>query len=311
MSGSDVDKTPKEGKELKEPKTPSSQEQTSSASGAVPADWSGFQTYSPIPPHGFLASSPQAHPYMWGVQQFIPPYGTPPHPYVAMYPHGGIYAHPTMAPGSYPFSPFAIPSPNGIAEASGRTTKPGKTSGATEMVRTLKVLELQVKVLVKEVTKNSQNESQEKSSGRPDSAEPPQSRGASNNSQNGASHAMPNQAMAMVSIPAPAVGAVSGVPGPTTNLNIGMDYWGGAQSCAMPGMRGKDERELKRQRRESSQTGNLLVDPDCASSFELAKCYELYRRDLAKLVARMILGAVGTSNGLATTMLSNIWPVLA
>lgn len=26
------------------------------------------QTYSPIPPHGFLASSPQAHPYMWGVQ---------------------------------------------------------------------------------------------------------------------------------------------------------------------------------------------------------------------------------------------------
>ncbi|KAL6528032.1 bZIP transcription factor 68 [Orobanche hederae] len=96
----------------------SSDEQTSSASGAVPADWSRFQTYSPMPPHGFLASSPQAHPYMWGVQQFIPPYGTPPHPYVAMYPHGGIYAHPTMAPGSYPFSPFAMPSPNGIAEAS-------------------------------------------------------------------------------------------------------------------------------------------------------------------------------------------------
>ncbi|KAL6574689.1 bZIP transcription factor 68 [Orobanche minor] len=71
-----------------------------------------------MPPHGFLASSPQAHPYMWGVQQFIPSYGTPPHPYVAMYPHGGIYAHPTMAPGSYPFSPFAMPSPNGIAEAS-------------------------------------------------------------------------------------------------------------------------------------------------------------------------------------------------
>lgn len=26
------------------------------------------QAYSPMPPHGFLASSPQAHPYMWGVQ---------------------------------------------------------------------------------------------------------------------------------------------------------------------------------------------------------------------------------------------------
>lgn len=26
------------------------------------------QAYSPIPPHGFLASSPHAQPYMWGVQ---------------------------------------------------------------------------------------------------------------------------------------------------------------------------------------------------------------------------------------------------
>lgn len=85
------------------------------------------------------------------LQQFIPPYGTPPHSYVAMYPHGGIYAHPTMAPvtflcfiflnfnfmifpfiilicftfichkfyqAPYPFSPYAMPSPNGVAEAS-------------------------------------------------------------------------------------------------------------------------------------------------------------------------------------------------
>lgn len=28
----------------------------------------------------------------------MPPYGTPPHPYVAMYPHGGLYAHPSMPP---------------------------------------------------------------------------------------------------------------------------------------------------------------------------------------------------------------------
>lgn len=50
---------------------------------------------------------------------------------------------------------------------------------------------------------------------------------------------MANPAMGMVPIPAPAVGAVSGVPGPTTNLNIGMDYWGAAPSSGMPGMRGK------------------------------------------------------------------------
>ncbi|KAI3788097.1 hypothetical protein L2E82_00760 [Cichorium intybus] len=30
----------------------------------------------------------------------MPPYGTPPHPYVAMYPPGGIYAHPSMPPRS-------------------------------------------------------------------------------------------------------------------------------------------------------------------------------------------------------------------
>lgn len=30
------------------------------------------------------------------LQHIMPPYGTPPHPYVAMYPHGGIYAHPTL-----------------------------------------------------------------------------------------------------------------------------------------------------------------------------------------------------------------------
>lgn len=72
------------------------QEQAPTTSGAVNPDWSGFQVlytssltfvnfddwldvyffmlvvvnkqaFSPMPPHGFLASSPQA-PYMWGVQ---------------------------------------------------------------------------------------------------------------------------------------------------------------------------------------------------------------------------------------------------
>ncbi|KAH6804408.1 basic region/leucine zipper transcription factor 16 [Perilla frutescens var. frutescens] len=350
MSSSEVDKTSKEGKEPKEPKTPSAQEQTSSASGAVPADWSGFQTYSPMPPHGFLASSPQAHPYMWGVQQFIPPYGTPPHPYVAMYPHGGIYAHPTMAPGSYPFSPFAMPSPNGIAEASGnapgnvevdgkssevkgklpikrskgslgslnmitgKNDEPGKTSGATANGVHSKSVETASEGSSEGSDANSQNESQGKSSGRPDSAEPPQSGSAPNNSQNGG-HAIANQAMAMVPIPAPAVGAVSGVPGPTTNLNIGMDYWSGAPSSAMPAMRGKvpatpvaggivatgsrdniqsqlwiqDERELKRQRRkqsnrESARRSRLRKQAECD---ELAQRAESLKEENASLRAEM------------------------
>ncbi|KAF2567968.1 hypothetical protein F2Q68_00027981, partial [Brassica cretica] len=37
------------------------------------------QAYSSMPPHGFVASSPQPHPYMWGVQHMMPPYGTPTH----------------------------------------------------------------------------------------------------------------------------------------------------------------------------------------------------------------------------------------
>ncbi|KAF8045723.1 hypothetical protein N665_4503s0002 [Sinapis alba] len=82
-----------------------------------------------MPPHGFAASSPQPHPYMWGVQHMRPPDGTspPPHSYVTMYPPGGMYANPSMPPGSYPYSPYAMPSQNGMTEASGNTT--GNTEG--------------------------------------------------------------------------------------------------------------------------------------------------------------------------------------
>ncbi|KAK9265731.1 hypothetical protein L1049_025325 [Liquidambar formosana] len=41
-------------------------------------------------------ASPTPHPYMWGSQHpLIPPYGTPV-PYPALYPPGGVYAHPNM-----------------------------------------------------------------------------------------------------------------------------------------------------------------------------------------------------------------------
>lgn len=43
-------------------------------------------------------------------------------------------------------------------------------------------------------------------------------------------HKMLNQAMPM---------SAAGVPGPTTNLNIGMDYWGAPTSSAIPAMHGK------------------------------------------------------------------------
>ncbi|KAF3787843.1 G-box-binding factor 1 [Nymphaea thermarum] len=56
-------------------------------SGATPPSF--FQ--SPVP------SSPMPHPYLWGGQHLMPPYGTP-LPYPALYAHGGIYAHPSMTP---------------------------------------------------------------------------------------------------------------------------------------------------------------------------------------------------------------------
>ncbi|KAG0475981.1 hypothetical protein HPP92_012822 [Vanilla planifolia] len=116
MGNSEVDT------QAKAPKASAQHEQPSvtSTSPATPvyADWSTFQAYSTIPPPGFfhsaVASSPPPHPYVWGAQHLLPPYGTPA-PYV-MYPHGGIYTHATMAPGPHAYGSYAMPSPNGNAE---------------------------------------------------------------------------------------------------------------------------------------------------------------------------------------------------
>lgn len=105
-------------------KSTSTQEPPPSSPAVAYPDWTSFQAYynaagtTPMPPPGFLhspvASSPQGHPYMWG-PQMLPPYGTP-SPYVAMYPHGGLYLHPSIPPGSY--NPYATPPVKGTAEAS-------------------------------------------------------------------------------------------------------------------------------------------------------------------------------------------------
>ncbi|KAJ0262112.1 hypothetical protein HA466_0050990 [Hirschfeldia incana] len=120
MASSEMEKSVKE----KEPKQPSSSAPPPSQepSSAVSADIATSHS------SGSQASSPQPHPYMWGVQHMMLPYGTPPpHPYVTMYPPGGMYAHPSMPPGSYPYTPYAMHSPNGVTEASGNTI--GGTEG--------------------------------------------------------------------------------------------------------------------------------------------------------------------------------------
>ncbi|KAB2088490.1 hypothetical protein E1A91_A03G002700v1 [Gossypium mustelinum] len=343
-----MDKTAQE----KEPKTlpaSSSQEPSSTTNSAGPAnaDWSGFQAYSPIPPHGFLASTPQAPPYMWGVQHIMPPYGTPPHPYVAMYPHGGIYAHPSIPPGSYPFSPFAMPSPNGIVEASGNTPgnmeadgKPsdvkeklpikrskgslgslnmitgknnnlGKESGASANGAYSRSAESGSEGTSEGSDENSHNDSHLKSGGRLDSGEgeASQNGNSAHGPQNGGPNTMVNTGLPIV--PISTAVATTAVPGPTTNLHIGMDYWGSPASSTIPAMRGKvpptpvaggivtpasrdsvqsqiwlqDERELKRQRRkqsnrESARRSRLRKQAECD---ELAQRAEVLKEDNANL----------------------------
>ncbi|PPD82591.1 hypothetical protein GOBAR_DD20465 [Gossypium barbadense] len=80
-------------------------------------DWAAMQAYYgprvPMPPYynSAVASGHAPSPYMWGpTQAIMPPYGTT---YATIYPHGGVYVHPTVPMGSHghgvPSSPKAAP----------------------------------------------------------------------------------------------------------------------------------------------------------------------------------------------------------
>eukprot|EP00268_Persea_americana_P013521 TRINITY_DN1596_c0_g1_i1.p1 TRINITY_DN1596_c0_g1~~TRINITY_DN1596_c0_g1_i1.p1 ORF type:complete len:410 (-),score=111.25 TRINITY_DN1596_c0_g1_i1:453-1682(-) len=340
----------------KTPKTSSAQEQAPPCSPATLfPDWASYQAYynpagtPPIPPPGYfhssVASSPQAHPYMWGPQHMIPPYGTP--PYVAMYPHGGLYAHPSIPPGSHPYGPYAMASPNGTPDVSvavaggtefdgksiegkrsplkkskgslgslnmltGKGNEMGKTSGASGNGAVSESGDSGNEGSSEGSDANSQNGLQQK---------PHREQGSSNadeapNGSSGCSapcavtqapptQTMANQAVGMMAIPP------GSVPGPTTNLNIGMDFWGGPPLATMRGkvpsapatgalvasnLMGsqdgvssdlwlQDERELKRQRRkqsnrESARRSRLRKQAECE---ELAKRVETLKEENSSL----------------------------
>ncbi|KAF3648290.1 Common plant regulatory factor 1 [Capsicum annuum] len=77
-------------------------------------DWAAMQAYYgprvAVPAYFNSAVAPghTPHPYMWGPQPMIPPYGTP---YAALYAHGGVYAHPGVPIGSHPPSHGMATSP--------------------------------------------------------------------------------------------------------------------------------------------------------------------------------------------------------
>ncbi|CAN4108367.1 unnamed protein product [Withania somnifera] len=67
-------------------------------------DWAAIQAYYgprvAVPTYFNSAVAPghTPHPYMWGPQPMVPPYGAP---YAAIYAHGGVYAHPGVPIGSH------------------------------------------------------------------------------------------------------------------------------------------------------------------------------------------------------------------
>ncbi|GKV10615.1 hypothetical protein SLEP1_g21956 [Rubroshorea leprosula] len=132
-------------------------------------------------------------------------------------------------------------------------------------------------------------------------------RGPQNGGPNNTSHTIVNQTMSVV--PISSVGGVAAIPGPTTNLHIGMDYWGGPVASAAicgnvpstlvaggivaAGSRDnvqsqlwlQDEREVKRQRRkqsnrESARKSRLRKQAECD---ELAKHAEALKEENANL----------------------------
>ncbi|KAL6888597.1 hypothetical protein ACP4OV_009623 [Aristida adscensionis] len=312
---------------------------TSGTAPSVYPEWPTFQAYSAVPPHGFfpppVAAPPQAHPYMWGAQKksrirrsvlsgnlfltgncslrteqlvsgrlelgpMVPPYGTPPPPPYVMYPPGTVYAHPSAPPGMNPFNHYPMPA-NGSAETPGAApgapemngkSDPGRTSGPS----------------ANGVTSHSESGSESESEGsdansQNDSHTKENDGKEDGSSQNGvsysASQGMLNQTMSMLPIQPGAM--VGGVPGSTTNLNIGMDYWGAPGStAAVPAMHGKapagsargdqwDERELKKQKRkqsnrESARRSRLRKQAECE---ELGQRAEVLRSENSSLRAEL------------------------
>ncbi|GJN30846.1 hypothetical protein PR202_gb19184 [Eleusine coracana subsp. coracana] len=232
-------------------------------------DWSQFQAYynaagtAPMTPPAFFHSpvtpNPQGHPYMWG-PQMMPSYGTP--PYAAMYAQGTPYQQTPMPPGSHPYSPYPVQSPNGTVQippksgAGGtETDKSSKNKRKTPLKRSkgsLGSLDVVMAKNNKSPAKPSASSSNEGSS-QSESGSGSSSEGSSTNSKSGSrvkdgtEHGQSNDAankgaQGSVVEPTQPSGPVVLNPmmpfwpvpppmaGPATTVNMGGDYWGAPTS---------------------------------------------------------------------------------
>ncbi|XP_062210516.1 bZIP transcription factor 1-D-like isoform X2 [Phragmites australis] len=228
-------------------------------------DWSRFQAYynpagtAPMTPpaffHSSVAPSPQGHPYMWA-PQMMPPYGTPP-PYAAMHAQGTPYQQTPMPPGSHPYSPYPVQSPNGTVQTptSGAGVTETDKSSKNKRKTPLKRYKGSLGCLDVVTTKNNESpakpsaSSSNEGSSQSESGSGSSSEGSSTNSKSG-SRAKDGSEGGMVNdarnkgTPSSAVVLNPMIPfwpvpppmaGPATTLNMGVDYWGAPTSVPMHG----------------------------------------------------------------------------
>ncbi|XP_022963001.1 G-box-binding factor 1-like [Cucurbita moschata] len=286
--------------------TPSKTSRPPSSSQEIPPtpsypDWSSsMQAYygagaTPPPFFASTVASPTPHPYLWGSQHpLMPPYGTPV-PYPAMYPPGGVYAHPniTVPPGSAPINAeYEGKSPDGKERASkkskgtsgntgsggGRTGERGKVASSSG----------------NDGASQSESGTEGSSEGSDENANQQE---FAANKKGSFNQMLADGANAQSNTGGPnSKSSVTGKPItsiPATNLNMGMDLWntttaasGAAKARAnavssaivpgtmigrdgvMPEQWAQDERELKRQKRkqsnrESARRSRLRKQAEC------------------------------------------------
>ncbi|XP_010548353.1 PREDICTED: G-box-binding factor 1-like isoform X3 [Tarenaya hassleriana] len=255
--------------------TPSKSSKPSSSTQEVPSvpypDWSSsVQAYYGVggTPAAFFptpVASPSPHPYMWGAQHpMMPPYGTPV-PYPALYPPGGIYAHPSMpmAPNSAPANTENVVKDQTSAKKSKENSK-GKGEGGEK----------------KGAASGSGNDGVSRS-GESETEDSSDGNDENTNQQAKGSSRKGSSEQTMADVPVKAVA-------PSSNLNIGMDLWSPEGASKMrpntsnaivpapplaarggvPSEQWIDERELKRQKRkqsnrESARRSRLRKQAEC------------------------------------------------
>lgn len=267
-----------------EENTPSKTKPAPSTQEIPPApsypDWSGsLQAYyapggTPPPFFTSTVASPTPHPYMWGGQPLIPPYGTPV-PYPAIYPPGGVYGHPNMPPATH----MAMP-PNLEPEGKGQdgkdrsSAKKSKANSGNAGMAGAKAGESG------KATSGSGNDGASQSA---ESGSDGSSDASDENQQDISANKKGSFDQMLADVPGKPVGSM-----PATNLNIGMDLWNASgatagtklrpnpsatSSSAAAGTLGDqwiqpDERELKRQKRkqsnrESARRSRLRKQAEC------------------------------------------------